>query len=76
MRCNIYIHMTYAICHMYSNTVFLVCMHFYGVCYIVILTDGSFLCYCCDQFFTNKLYRDPGGREASVIMGTRFGIPR
>lgn len=31
--------------YMYSNTVFLVCIHFYGVCYIVFLTDGSFLCY-------------------------------
>ena len=66
---------TYDICNMYSNTVFLVCIDFYGVCYIVILTDGSFLCYSCDQFSTNKLYRDPGGREASVVMGTRFGIP-
>lgn len=66
---------TYNICNMYSNTVFLVCIHFYGVCCIVFSTDGSFLYYSCDQFSTNKLYQDPGGREASVIMGTRFGIP-
>lgn len=76
MRYNIYIHMTYAI---YVFKYRFSCLYtlLWSLLYRFLNRwELLVLQYCCDQFSTNKLYRDPGGREASVIMGTRFGIPK